>query len=101
MAVDDVTVLNKPAASKGPSRSVMASAWLSRMLTGLGAMTVLGTIAIIIPYFLSGFAAAAASLLIAFLLFGAAIMIWRELVRARFDNRRADRRRRFVAGDFR
>ena len=40
-------------------------------------ITVLGTVALIIPYFLTGFPAAAASLLVAVMLFGAAGMIWR------------------------
>ncbi|MGE3623499.1 MAG: ATP-binding protein [Bdellovibrionales bacterium] len=71
-----------------PMRLTAASPWLSRMLASLGIMTVLGTLAIIVPYLLTGFWAALASLCIAVLLFGAAAMIWRELLRARFDNRR-------------
>jgi len=88
MAVENMNVVTNPASVLRASRTVMASAWLSRMLIGLGAMTVLGTIAIIIPYFLSGLPAAAASLTIALLLFVSAGMIWRELRRAKFDNRR-------------
>jgi two-component system cell cycle sensor histidine kinase/response regulator CckA len=73
---------------KLPARAVMASAWLSRMLIALGAMTVLGTLAIVEPWLVSGTGAAVLSLVIAFLLFGTAGFIWRELLHARFDARR-------------
>ncbi len=87
MSIDELAVQKKLAQVKQP-RTIAPSLWLSRMLTGLGAMTVLGTLAIIIPYFLSGIAAAVADLLIGFLLFGAAGFIWREMMNARFDGRR-------------
>jgi two-component system cell cycle sensor histidine kinase/response regulator CckA len=56
---------------------------LSWTLWGLGVMTVLGTMATVAPYLLSGFAAAAASFLIALMLFGAAVVIWKKLAQAR------------------
>jgi two-component system cell cycle sensor histidine kinase/response regulator CckA len=88
MAIHDVTAPGKPGAPKIPLRVSVGSPWLSRMLASLGIMTVLGTLAIIVPYIATGVTAAFLSLIIAIFLFGAAALIWRELLRARFDSRR-------------
>ena len=88
MSLQELSAPGKPGAMRQPVRVSSTAPWLSRMLTALGLMTVLGTLAIIIPYIFTGVSAALASLVIAFFLFGAAIVIWRELLRARFDARR-------------
>ena len=88
MTVEDITAQEKLPLPRRRTRAVVASAWLARMLAGLGVMTVLATLAIIVPYLVSGLTAAAISLVIALCIFGAAALIWRELMRTHFDSRR-------------
>jgi two-component system cell cycle sensor histidine kinase/response regulator CckA len=70
-----------------PAKPAGVSSWLPRVLGSLGAMTVLGTLAIVVPYLVTGFAGVLASLLVALLLFGAAAMAWHFLKQARDEAR--------------
>jgi len=63
----------------GPATDLSAS----RAMWGLGVMTVLGTLAIVMPYMLTGFAAVTASFLIALIFFGAAGTVWWKLSHSR------------------
>lgn len=57
-----------------------------RAFVGLAAMTILGTLAIIVPYLVSGFVAYLASFVFALSMFGAAYITWRHLRNNRSDN---------------
>jgi two-component system cell cycle sensor histidine kinase/response regulator CckA len=57
-----------------------------RLLLGISLMTVLGTVAIVVPYLASGFWAAASSLIVAVALFGVAILTWKQIKHSRYDN---------------
>ncbi|MDP9128167.1 MAG: ATP-binding protein [Pseudomonadota bacterium] len=69
------------AAAAVPNKTTYTGLW------ALGAMTVLGTLAIITPYVLSGVAAVVTSLVIALCLFGTAWLIWWKLSNPRSDSR--------------
>ncbi|MDX2027891.1 MAG: ATP-binding protein [Alphaproteobacteria bacterium] len=57
-----------------------------KALWGLVVLTVLGTVAVIVPYLIPGFAGVVASLLVALLLFGAAWVTWTQVKRQRVDS---------------
>jgi two-component system cell cycle sensor histidine kinase/response regulator CckA len=73
--------MKKPGSELVPEKVVPAAIW------GLGAMTVLGTIAIIIPHLASGGAGIGASLLVALMLFGAAGATWHLFRRTRNESK--------------
>src|ERR1700722_1318917 len=56
------------------------------VLWGLGVLTASGTLAIVIPYVLSGVAAVVASLVVTVSLFGSAAMTWRQLMKRRGES---------------
>jgi two-component system cell cycle sensor histidine kinase/response regulator CckA len=89
MASKDASAFEKlnslPATPMAIPRGV--SPWLPRMLLSLGGMTVLGTLAIIVPYIIPGFAGVIVSLIIALLLFGGAAATWKFLNEARYSAR--------------
>ena len=64
-----VSADNTPAQRSATAESDNGTFWA---MTGLGSMTILGTLALITPYLLSGFRAGVVSFLIAALMFGAA-----------------------------
>lgn len=76
-----------PPSLKPPAGAGEATPWLPRVLISLGAMTVFGTLAIIVPYLTSGFISVAFSFIAALLLFGAAGTAWRYLQSARNNAR--------------
>ncbi|MFY9287058.1 MAG: ATP-binding protein [Alphaproteobacteria bacterium] len=58
----------------------------SHVLLGLSLMTIFGTLAIVIPYLLSGVLAVLVSLFVAAGMFAAAAMTWRQLKKGSTDN---------------
>ena len=57
-----------------------------RLLAGLGGMTILGTVAVIVPYVASGWVSVVLSLAAAGGMFGASALLWRYIKSSRFDN---------------
>jgi len=74
-----MTTNQKRTSSQKSLPNKLADKATPRVMQGLIAMTVLGTLAMILPYLLSGLAGALASLVLAGLLFGAAWVQWKHL----------------------
>lgn len=66
--------------------TIRARDQLSFAISGLGGMVVLGVVACVVPYLLSGFIGIFASLAVTLMMSGVALFIWRKLGKVGFDN---------------